>query len=60
MGSVNPLKFLNRGPDYLRTAFQQPHKSQKPQLSAAERLNIQRVRGASEKVRTHFVNPWRH
>lgn len=44
MSSVNPIKFLNRGPDYLRTAFQTNNKNQKPQLSAAERLNIQRVR----------------
>lgn len=47
MSSVNPIKFLNRGPDYLRTAFQ-PNKNQKPQLSAAERLNIQRVRKKEE------------
>ena len=48
MSSVNPIKFLNRGPEYLRTAFQ-PNKGQKPQLSAAERLNIQR-KSKSEQV----------
>jgi len=51
MSSVNPIKFLNRGPEYLRTAFQ-PNKNQKPQLSAAERLNIQRVRKTEETQKT--------
>lgn len=52
MSSVNPIKFLNRGPDYLRTAFQ-TNKNQKPQLSAAERLNIQRVRKNEQQQKSN-------
>ncbi|CAG5099830.1 Oidioi.mRNA.OKI2018_I69.XSR.g16707.t1.cds [Oikopleura dioica] len=40
---TDPLKYLNRGPEYLRNAIAPPKTSRvKRQLSAAERLNIQK------------------
>ena len=40
--TVDPLKLLNRGPAYLRTAFQTAQTQKQPTLSAAERLNVRK------------------
>jgi len=42
--TVDPLKLLNRGPAYLRSAFQTQtsNKTNQPSLSAAERLNVRK------------------
>lgn len=42
--TVDPLKLLNRGPAYLRSAFQTQttNKTNTPTLSAAERLNVRK------------------
>jgi hypothetical protein len=44
--TVDPLKLLNRGPAYLRSAFQTQTQNNKnsnqPSLSAAERLNVRK------------------
>jgi len=44
--TVDPLKLLNRGPAYLRSAFQtQSANRATPTLSAAERLNVRKKSG---------------
>lgn len=50
--TVDPLKLLNRGPAYLRTAFQtQSANKATPTLSAAERLNVRKKSEAKQNER---------